>query len=139
MPLPAMDRRSFLACSGKVLAGAALLPRASAEEASPEPLWAIDTHIHLYDPTRAQGVPWPPKKDALLYKPYLSPDFAPLARAAHVASAIVIEASPWLEDNQWVLDLVAHDPLIAAFIGHLNPGEADFAARLRRFSAFPLF
>jgi predicted TIM-barrel fold metal-dependent hydrolase len=135
-----MNRRSFLGHSAKAVAGAAFAPLASVAEPAPhEPLWAIDTHIHLYDPTRAQGVPWPPKNDALLYKPYLSADFGALAHASQVASAIVIEASPWLEDNQWVLDLVAHDPLIAAFIGHLNPGEPDFAAHLRRFSANPLF
>ena len=121
------------------MAAAALAPMASAEVTSSEPLRAIDTHIHLYDPTRAQGVPWPPKSDALLYKPHLSADFASLAHASQVDAAIVIEASPWLEDNQWVHDLVAHDPLIAAFIGHLNPGEPDFAAHLRRFSAYPVF
>jgi L-fuconolactonase len=31
----------------------------------------IDTHIHLFDPTRPQGVPWPEKSDAVLYKPAL--------------------------------------------------------------------
>ena len=135
-----MNRRSFLRHSATAAAGAAIgALAASAESASDQPLWAIDTHIHLYDPTRAQGVPWPPKNDALLYKPHLSAAFGALAHASQVASAIVIEASPWLEDNQWVLDLVAHDPLIAAFIGHLNPGEPDFAAHLRRFSAYPLF
>ena len=28
----------------------------------------IDTHIHLFDPTRPQGVPWPDKDNAVLYQ-----------------------------------------------------------------------
>ena len=35
----------------------------------------IDTHIHLYDTTRKEGVPWPPKEDKVLYKPHLPAEF----------------------------------------------------------------
>ncbi len=28
----------------------------------------VDTHIHLFDTARPQGVPWPDKNDAVLYK-----------------------------------------------------------------------
>ena len=32
----------------------------------------IDTHIHLYDTTREEGLPWPPESDKVLYKPVLT-------------------------------------------------------------------
>ena len=35
----------------------------------------IDTHIHLYDTTRADGVPWPPEDDQVLYRPVLPQAF----------------------------------------------------------------
>ncbi|MBT5690113.1 MAG: amidohydrolase, partial [Opitutae bacterium] len=35
----------------------------------------IDTHIHLYDTSRPDGVPWPPESDKVLYRPVLSQHF----------------------------------------------------------------
>jgi len=32
----------------------------------------------------------------------------------------VVEASPWVEDNQWLLDLAARHTFIVGFCGHLN-------------------
>ena len=36
----------------------------------------IDAHIHLFDPTRPGGVPWPEKTDTTLYRPALPPRYA---------------------------------------------------------------
>src|SRR2546421_730543 len=69
----------------------------------------IDTHTHFYDPSRPQGAPWPGKSDKLLYRPVLPGEYKKLARPFGVVGAIVVEASPWLEDNQWLLDLAAKD------------------------------
>jgi L-fuconolactonase len=52
---------------------------------------------------------------------------------------VVVEASPWLEDNQWILDLAAKEPAILGFVGQLKPGRPEFAAELKRFAANPLF
>jgi predicted TIM-barrel fold metal-dependent hydrolase len=52
---------------------------------------------------------------------------------------VVVEASPWLEDNQWVLDLAAHDPFIVGFVGNLPVGTKEFAGHLKRFAANKLF
>lgn len=56
-----------------------------------------------------------------------------------VRGAIVVEASPWLEDNQWVLDVAAKDPIIVGLVGNLEPGRPDFARHLERFQKNPLF
>jgi len=99
----------------------------------------IDTHIHLFDPTRPQGIPWPPKTNAVLYKTALPERYREMAGPLGVRGAIVVEASPLLEDNQWVLDVAAKDPIIVGLVGNLEPGRADFSRHLERFQKNPLF
>jgi L-fuconolactonase len=129
MRAPAINRRRFLCAS--------LAALARAQASSPSRI--VDTHIHLYDPSRPQGVPWPPKDDALLYRRTLPQDFAAATQGLGVTGAIVIESNALFEDNQWVLDLVANNPLIVAFVGHLDPGNPSFPQHLARFSANRLF
>jgi len=50
-----------------------------------------------------------------------------------------VEASPWLEDNQWVLDLAALEPFIVGFVGNLPVGTKQFAGHLKWFAANKLF
>jgi L-fuconolactonase len=131
-----MNRRKFLALSaGATLGGG--LRAAGAVQSPPVPI--IDTHIHLFDPRRPQGVPWPDKNDKILYKPALPDRYRRIAGKLGVAGAIVVEASPWLEDNQWVLDTAAKDNMIVGVIGNLEPGKRDFIKHLERFHENPLF
>ena len=80
----------------------------------------VDTHMHLFDTARPQGVPWPDKNDAVLYKPALPGRYRKVTQGLGVAGAIEIECSPWLEDNQWVLDVAAKDSIIVGVIGDLD-------------------
>ena len=36
-----------------------------------DPIPVIDTHIHLYDTNRSEGVPWPTSTDKVLNSPVL--------------------------------------------------------------------
>ena len=99
----------------------------------------LDTHIHLYDPTREGGIPWPPASRAQIYKPTLPEHFREASAGLNVVGAIEVEASPLLEDNQWVLDTIEKDPIMVGTIGDLEPGKPDFAKHLDRFGANPLF
>jgi L-fuconolactonase len=99
----------------------------------------IDTHTHFYDIDRPQGVPWPPRTEPVLYRTHLPPEFARLTARLGVVGTVVVEASPWLEDNQWVLDLAKESPGIVGFVGNLAVGESDFGANLRRFARQRLF
>lgn len=56
-----------------------------------------------------------------------------------VTGTVVVEASSWLEDNQWILDLAAKEPFIVGYVGNLRLGAEDFQANLERFAANPLF
>jgi L-fuconolactonase len=51
---------------------------------------------------------------------------------------LVVEASAWLEDNRWILDLAKRYPVIRGFVGHLEP-RAAFAGHLKRFASNLLF
>ena len=99
----------------------------------------IDTHTHFYDPTRPEGVPWPNPNDELLYRTVMPDDYKKLAVPEGVTGTVVVEASRWVEDNQWILELATNEPLIVGFVGNLNPNDTDFQDNLNRFSANPLF
>ncbi|MFC5411936.1 amidohydrolase family protein [Larkinella bovis] len=131
-----MNRRHFLALA----AGAsALASRPALAQTKEAPIPIIDTHIHLFDPTRPEGVPWPAKTDGLLYQPALPDRYRAIAGPLGVVGAVVVEASPWLEDNQWVLDVATKDPIIVGVIGNLEPGKPEFSQQLERFTRNPLF
>ena len=104
-----------------------------------QPAQVIDTHVHFYDPSRPKGVPWPPKEDALLYRRTLPADYQELAVPQPVAGVVAVEASPWVEDNQWLLDLAAREPLIVGVVGNLLIGTDLFGGLLKRFAANPLY
>jgi predicted TIM-barrel fold metal-dependent hydrolase len=99
----------------------------------------IDTHVHFYDPTRPEGVPWPGKNDKLLYRPFLPKHFRELTRPQMVTGTVVVECSTRLEDNQWVLDQAKDEPFVVGLVGNLTPGADDFPKHLHRFARNPLF
>jgi len=99
----------------------------------------IDTHTHFYDPSRPQGVPWPRPQENLLYRTVLPSHYRALAGPRGVMGTVVVEASPWVEDNQFILDLAATDPLIVGHVGNLDVASPDFQANLERFAANPLY
>ena len=98
----------------------------------------IDTHTHFYDPSRPQGVPWPPADNTLLHRTVLPHHCIALAAPHGVTGTIVVEASEWLQDNQWILDLAAANPFIVGFVGHIVPDRDEFSDELERFSRNPL-
>lgn len=99
----------------------------------------IDTHIHLFNTERPEGVPWPDKKDAVLYHAALPPRYWKIAEPLGVTGAVAVEASPWLEDNQWLLNTAATDPRILGIVGNIEPGKPEFRRQLDRFHRNRLF
>lgn len=103
------------------------------------PVPIIDAHIHLFDPRRPQGVPWPPKNDAVLYKPALPARYRKITRGLGVVGAIAVECSPWIADNDWVLNVAAQNSIIVGLVGDLDPGDTRFQKQLERLRENPLF
>jgi len=140
------NRRRFLAAAAQAVAGVTFTGWASALRAAPgqadagaEGFTVIDAHTHFYEPTRPEGVPWPPHDDKLLYRRVLPRDYLAVPVPKPVTGTVVVEASPLLEDNQWVLDLAANNPFIVGFVGNLPVGTKRFAGHLKRFTANKLF
>src|ERR1700730_7204673 len=131
-----MKRRKFLTLAASVAGGVAT--SRMAEALAPE-IPIIDPHIHLFDPERPGGVPWPAKTDTALYKAALPDRYASLARPFGVVGAIVVEASPLASDNDWVLRQAAGHPIIVGMVGDLIPGTSSYQKELDRLHANPLF
>src|SRR4051794_22680823 len=121
-----MSRRTFLQAAASSIAAAPAL----AQAATPT-MRVVDTHTHFYDPERPGGVPWP-GKGTPLYRPIYPKDWLEVAAPHGARETVVVEASPLLEDNQWILDLAADNRCIVGFIGNLSPQDADFAKQLKR-------
>ncbi|HXJ38795.1 MAG TPA: hypothetical protein VNH18_05925, partial [Bryobacteraceae bacterium] len=90
-----LTRRGFTATA---LAGAV-------QAADAAPAHVIDVATHFYDTSRPQGVPWPPANQPVLYKPTFPARYREAIRPHRVDGVVAIEASPWLEDNLWLLTL----------------------------------
>ena len=95
----------------------------------------IDTHIHLYDAHRAAGVDWPPASDKVLFRAVLPEHYDAVCRDNGISATVIVEASSRVADNQWVLDLVKHNPQrYVALVGSLPIGSDGFADLLERYS-----
>ena len=82
---------------------------------------AIDTHVHLYDTTRPEGVPWPRPEHKILYKPILPANFQPISDQNKVHAVVVVQAGSWTQDNQWNLDITNQQPhLYQGIVGNLS-------------------
>ena len=128
-----MKRRDFLAG----VTAAVVAPRIDAAQAPAVPI--IDTHIHLFDPNRPQGAPYSGPKSSGPPVAALPARYRALAAPLGAVGAIKVEASPWVEDNLWVLQVAQQDPMIVAVIGNLEPEKAEFAEYLGRYRKNPLF
>jgi predicted TIM-barrel fold metal-dependent hydrolase len=141
-----MNRRQFVNSLGILPfaargLGAQSAPAPGAQAPTAPSMPIIDTHIHLFDKTRPEGAPYPrdmpgggePPQGMIAvpgrYKAIVSP------RRRHDRR----EASPRLEDNQWILDQAANAPIIVGLVGRIDPADPAFGKNLERFHRNKLF
>jgi hypothetical protein len=118
-------RRTLLAASA---ASALALPE--------QPIPIIDTHFHLYDPARPQGVPDPNTPNPA---PFLPRDLRESAIPLGIAGGIKVKASPWVEDNLSVLIVIENEPMIVGMVANLDPLDPKFPQYLERYHRNKLF
>jgi predicted TIM-barrel fold metal-dependent hydrolase len=128
-----MSRRSFLGC------GSAVAFAAGRPAPAPDPGGVVDAHVHFYDPTRPQGVPWPSKNEKTLYRRTYPERYLANIKPFRVDGVVAVEASAWLEDNLWLLEVADRSRLIRTVVGNPQPGNSDFKGALGRFSKHSLF
>src|SRR5215475_6378040 len=119
-----MNRRDFAIS----VAGATVAAKADAQT-SQVPI--IDCHIHLFDQTRPQGAPY--SGGSRNKEPALPARYRRLAAPLGIVGAIEVEASPWVEDNLWVLEIEEKDPWMVGMIGNLQPDKPEFGEYLDRY------
>jgi L-fuconolactonase len=128
-----VPRRAFL--QSAAAAGMAMVGPAA--QAQPAPVPMIDCHIHLFDQTRPQGAPY--SGGGRNTEPALPARYRKLASPLGIVGAIEVEASPWIEDNLWVLEVEAGDPMMVGTIGNLQPDKPEFKEYLDRYHKNKLF
>ena len=132
--LSGMDRRTFLSSA----AGAAAFATTPANAAGLADIPIIDCHIHLFDGRRPQGAPY--KGGRAFPGGVALPDmYAQIARPLGIVGVIEVDASPWIEDNLWVLETIQPNPIMVGSVGNLQPDKPEFAEYLERYARNPLF
>jgi predicted TIM-barrel fold metal-dependent hydrolase len=129
-----MDRRHFLVASTATALSAAT--PASAAKVDDIPI--IDCHIHLFDGTRPQGAPYKGGR-AFPGGVALPSMYAKIAKPLGIVGVIEVDASPWLEDNLWVLETIQPEPIMVGTVGDLRPEKPEFGEYLERFAKNPLY
>lgn len=134
------DIESGIGRRALLIGGAVTLATAATAKTVAPPIPIIDTHIHLFDPRRPQGAPYRGPRNSPTYEKGAFPaDYAALVRRHHVVGAIEVEASAWFEDNLWVLETAARDPIMVGTIGNMPIEAAGFDKIVARFAKDPLF
>jgi L-fuconolactonase len=147
-----MNRREFVSALGilpfaaEAALTAQVVPPAEAARlraASASPFPVIDTHIHVFDKTRAGGMPYPRDMPGGGEPPQghvaLPGRYKLVASPFGVVGAIIVEASPRLEDNFWILDVAKDNPIIVGLVGRIDPMDAAFPKNLERLVKNKLF
>jgi hypothetical protein len=65
--------------------------------------------------------------------------YAKIARPLGIVGVIEVEASPWLEDNLWVLETIQPEPIMIGTVGNLRPENPEFAEYLERYAKNRLY
>jgi len=125
-----ITRRSFLQATTVAAATAGGLHAATAAPRRRHPI--VDCHTHFYNPARKTG-PGSFRRSAL------PKDYRRVAVEPGVTGTVVVEASPFVEDNQWLLDMADKDSFLLGLVGHLEPGSNDFPKLLKRFDRHEKF
>jgi L-fuconolactonase len=128
-----MHRRAFLAAGVAATTAAAVRITGQTQQAPP----IIDCHIHLFDQTRPQGAPYRGGRGNS--EPALPARYKALAAPLGIVGAIEIDASPWIEDNLWVLETIEKEPFMVGTSGNLEPDKPEFKEYVERYHKNKLF
>lgn len=129
------SRRKFLAGTTATGFAVATAP-ARAETIDDIPI--IDCHIHLFDANRPQGAPYKGGR-GFAGGVALPSMYAKIAKPLGIVGVIQVDASPWLEDNLWVLETIQPEPIMVGTVGNLRPEKPEFGEYLERFARNPLY
>jgi L-fuconolactonase len=120
---------------GAIVAGGTAFAAPTGPAAKGRPI--IDTHIHVFQVTRAGGVPWPPPANKTLYKDFTVAAYKAMAAEHGITGAVIVEASPIYGDNIGILAQIAGDRFYRGLVGNLEVGKPDFLPSLEQLAKHP--
>ena len=113
------------------MAGAAGAAMAGAQDA---PIPILDTHIHLYDPTRPHGTPYPPGPNP---QPALPDRYRIEASPLGITGGIRPRRARGRDNSgSWTC---ADHPFVVGVIGNLDPMKPEFLEYLDRYRRNKLY
>ena len=65
--------------------------------------------------------------------------YAKIAKPLGIVGVIEVDASPWVEDNLWVLETIQPEPMMVGTVGNLQPDKPEFGEYLERYAKNPLY
>ena len=65
--------------------------------------------------------------------------YAKIAKPLGIVGVIEVDASPWVEDNLWVLETIQPEPIMVGTVGNLRPEKPEFGEYLERYAKNPLY
>lgn len=138
-PESGVNRRTFLAAAAAATTVTAL-SSTFAQSPSVDEIPIIDAHIHLFDGTRPLGAGYMGSAAyRAISRTSLPSMYSPQARPAGIVGALVVESSPWIDDNLWYLENCRTDPIMMGVSGTLNPAMPEFGKYVDHFHKDPFF
>lgn len=96
------------------------------------PQLKIDSHQHFW---LADGFdyPWMDRSNPVLFRDYLPQDLAPALGRHRIDLTVAVQASPSLEETDFLLALAQEHSFIAGVVGWLDMESRDFPRQLNRY------
>ncbi len=98
----------------------------------------IDAHQHFWHPARGD-YGWLSPDDAILSRPYVPADLAPLLESAGVDRTILVQAAPTLAETEYMLGIADATPFVAGVVGWIDFNQPDQLTALQHFASHPKF
>ncbi len=92
----------------------------------------IDSHQHFWLADRFD-YPWMDRNNPVLFRDYLPADLAPTLQRYRIDRTLVVQASPSLEETDFLLALAEKHSFIAGVVGWLDLESPDFPRQLDRY------
>lgn len=96
----------------------------------------IDAHLHLWS-LSTPGHRWPTKTCGTLYRDFGLHNLAEVTANVPLAAAVLVQSQPSDFDTDWILDVAASSPLVAAVVGWADLLAPDAPQRIAQLARHP--
>lgn len=98
----------------------------------------IDAHLHFWRVGR-NDFAWPTPDLAEIHRDFLPEHFAPLADAAGVTGALLVQSQQSDRDTAWLIELARDTPIVRGVVGWADLLAADAPDQIAALAAQPKF